>query len=96
MNQFTVGTLVNLDVLFKDVNGDPVDPTDVTCFIRLPDGEEQNLSESVIPIGPGQYRVEFQVTMNGLHEYRFAGTGAVAAAGENFFMGQTVFPEGVV
>lgn len=87
---YIVGTAISLQGVFQDVDGTPVDPTGVTGKVRLPDGTTQNLTVTKKAIGI--YTAPFTPTLNGLHEYRFAGTGTFVAAGESNFLAQTVFP----
>lgn len=91
MNTYTVGTEVEIDATFKDIEGTLVDPTNVAASIRLPDGTVM-VNLVVTRVSLGVYRTLFTPSENGLHAYRFAGTGFVEAASEGSFMAQTTFP----
>jgi hypothetical protein len=89
MKQYIVETEVSLSAMFKDASGNLVDPTDVTGEIILPD-------QTVVALAPvrmslGVYRALFTPTLNGLHQYKFQGTGVVVAAVEGRFTAQTSF-----
>lgn len=90
--QYTVGTLVELAVLFKDEDGQPADPTAVTGEIIPPPGTGDPEALNVVRRGVGDYYALYTPTLNGLHLYRFAGTGDVEAASESAFTAQTMFP----
>lgn len=92
MNQYIVGTLVEIDATFTDQFGTLMDPTDVTAQVRLPDGTVVVLTNQVSHVGLGVYKVAYTPEINGLYAYRFAGDGAVIAANEGEFMAQTTFP----
>lgn len=89
--QYICGTLIELTGNFFNEDGDPADPTAVTGTIRLPDLTEEDLVITLSAVGV--YIAPFTPTQNGLHEYRFSGTGAIVAASEGAFTAQTVFPE---
>jgi hypothetical protein len=61
----------------------PTDPSTVTCKVRKPDGSE----ETIAPVhrSTGVYDATFTPTSSGEHWYRFEGTGAAKAAGEEYF-----------
>ncbi len=89
MNQYLVGTRVLLAGLFTDANGNAIDPTTVAAKIRTPDGVVSDLT--VQRDGVGAYSVPFTTAAVGLHQYRFVGTGAAAAANEGAFLANSVF-----
>lgn len=93
MSQYIAGTEVILEGNFTDGDGDPADPTAVSVTIRLPDQTVEDLSDDIVHLSLGHYRVLYTPVQNGLYEYRFAGEGAIIVGGEKYFTAQTVFPE---
>lgn len=91
MNQYIVGTQMSLKVTFTDSVGTLVNPTAVTGEIILPDQTTEEF-ETITNPSTGIFVQLFTPTQNGLHQYRFAGTGAVIAAQEGNFLAQTSFP----
>lgn len=86
MNTYTQGTLVNLTGNFTAVAGGAfVDPTTVTCRVRLPNGTISDISASVTKTAVGQYAAQYLPTMTGQYAYEFIGTGAVEAASVSSF-----------
>lgn len=86
---YDIGDLVRLTGTFTDLAGVATDPTGITCSIRLPSGTVTTLTygvdASLYRTSTGVYYTDFAPTMEGLHYYRFAGTGAVTAAEETTF-----------
>lgn len=96
MNSHIVGTLIELDISFKDLTtGNPADPTAVTGWIRDPTGVTIDISGTIVRNSIGEYKAPYTPILNGLYTYRFFGTGAVAAADEGTFAARTAFPQGV-
>lgn len=89
--QYTVGTAIQINATFTDDEGDKVDPTEVQAEMRAPDGTVVNLD--VVRDAVGEYHADYTPLFNGLHQYRFFGTGAVEAASEGSFMAQTTFQD---
>lgn len=88
---YDIGDLIRLTGSFSDLAGTATDPTGITLSIRLPSGTITTLTygvdASVYRLSTGFYYSDFAPTMEGLHYYRFAGTGAVTAAEEqNFYI----------
>lgn len=91
---FIVGQLVTLAGYFVGEDGTPYDFPDadeaVACKVRLPDGtivEPTVVHDDVLK----RYIVKYVPEQNGLHEYRFEGTGDLPAASEGSFLAQTFF-----
>jgi hypothetical protein len=89
--QYTVGTTIQITATFTDDDGVKVDPTEVTAELRTPAGVLEDLT--VVRDSTGEYHADYTPALNGLHQYRFIGTGAVAAANEGSFMAQTTFQD---
>ena len=81
---YDIGDTRRLTVTFTNLAGAAADPTGVTFSIRKPDGTAINYvyltDAEIVKSGTGVYYVDFAITLPGRHIYRFAGTGAVAAA----------------
>jgi hypothetical protein len=86
---YDIGDLIRLAGTFTDLNGNASDPTTITLSIKKPNGDVVNLvygvDVSVVKQSTGIYYMDFAPAMEGLHYYRFAGTGAVTAAEEMSF-----------
>lgn len=91
--QFTAGNALGLYVDFFDADEAPADPTSVALEVRLPDESISDLTADIQRLSTGQYLCVFTPTLNGLHQYRWAGEGAVIAAIEGNFTAQTSFPD---
>lgn len=90
MNEtFRIGQLIELAGEIRNLAGALADPTTVTFRIREPDGTLTAKIHGTDPelekTATGRYRIEWPATMNGVHWYRFEGTGAVQAAEEASF-----------
>lgn len=90
LNVYFVGTQIDLDGAFLDLNGNPIDPSTVLIYVRTPDGETQQLTAQ--RKGPGVWGANFIPQMNGLHLYRIIGQGAVNVSQEHSFMATSDFP----
>lgn len=70
----------------SDVNGDPVDPTDITMRVEEPDGTAVTYSFNGVPSlskeNVGRYYVDVTLDAAGLWKYRLAWTGAAIGAEE--------------
>lgn len=91
MNRYDAHDRVRLTGTFHDLDGDLIDPTDVTVHLRDPDGtvtHPEASSEST-----GVWNTDVDVVKPGVWTYRFEGTGAVVAAEETMFaVDPTSFP----
>lgn len=74
-----IGSPVHLTASFYDSSTPPVlvDPTAVTVTITLPDGT--SISPSATKDSTGLYHYDYTPTLTGIHQFYFAGTGAVVA-----------------
>lgn len=90
MNQYTIGSVVQISCLFTNISGAPADPSAVTAECKLPDTSTVQLI--VTRVSTGAYTAQIPVTQGGNYEYRFAGTGALQAAMEGaFFANSSAF-----
>jgi uncharacterized protein YfaS (alpha-2-macroglobulin family) len=89
--EYLKGTRVGIKVRFKDVNGQPADPTAVTFYVRDPAGV---LTPHVYPADLDTWKTEgvvgeywFRLTpaTKGKWSVEAEGTGAVQATGETTF-----------
>jgi hypothetical protein len=83
-NTYDIGDEIVLQGTFEDLTGDVEDPTSVACRVKSPDGTITTLSAS--KVSTGVYTASFGPSIEGVHWYRFEGTGAVTAAGERSFI----------
>ena len=84
-----VGDIERISVTFQDSSGVDTDPTGVTAKYRSPAGTNTSLTYGVgNAIGKsatGKYYVDVDCVESGVWTFRFAGTGAIQAAGESTF-----------
>lgn len=88
MNVYTVGTQIRLTATFSDANTTPADPTVVTCEVQCrpdADGTIYSYPATISKSGTGVYYVDVTPTREAIWDYRWVGTGTVAAAGEGSF-----------
>lgn len=84
---YDVGDLVRASATFRGLDGVAADPTAVVGKYRDPSG---NISTaSVTQDSVGGYHFDIDVDEAGTWYYRFAGTGAIQAAGEKSFVADT-------
>ena len=89
MNNYVLGTRITLQGSFTSVAGAPVDPTTVVAKVLQPDGVIVDLTPTKTTTG--NYEVDWVPVQEGLHTYRFAGTGTCIAADEQTFMTRSAF-----
>ena len=94
MESFDIGDVVQIRSYsaagegFKVEDGTLTDPTTVTITVERPDGDETSYSYPGVSItreSAGRFSVNFSPTTGGVHHWRIAGPGAVAAAVEGAF-----------
>lgn len=91
MNQYIAGSVVELRVLFKDLDGNLVDPTEVVGEVRAPDGSVIDITAQIQRESLGTYTAPYTPELSGLYIYRFVAEGSVIAAGEGRFNSTTYF-----
>lgn len=78
MTSHDIGDLIRLNAFFKNIEGQPTDPTGVTCSLRRPNG---TLSTATVVDDPGDGAFHIDAApvtgQHGIWYYRFTGTGAV-------------------
>lgn len=89
-NTYDIGDLARMSAAFTLVsNGTAANPTAVTCKVRKPDGSTVTLvygtDAALIKDSTGNYHADIATDQFGRWYYRFEGTGAVIAAGDNEF-----------
>lgn len=78
---YPVTSIARLSVSFTLANGTPADPTTITLMIGKPNGTSETVTGgSIVRDGTGEYHYDYTVDQEGLHSYRWQGTGAVEAA----------------
>ena len=68
MDLYYLGTEVELDGSFVDINNNPVDPTTITITVRQPDGTLIN-EAPVVRKGPGLWSAKIVPTQIGMYIY---------------------------
>jgi len=84
-----LGDLRRLSVVFTDLAGATLDPTAVSLTVTEPDGTTtvKTLADGVVndPGAGGALYYDFSIAKAGRHTVRWAGTGALQAAGASEF-----------
>lgn len=88
MNSYILGEVVRVSVAYT-IAGVATDPTTATVKVLNPLGALTTATPT--KDSTGNYHYDFATTIEGLHYYRFEGTGACVAAGEGQFLTQTNF-----
>ena len=86
---YDIGDAIRLQGVFQDTSGAYIDPTVVHLKIRKPDGTLTDwiygVAADIEKPSVGTYYAVVIPTMEGLHWYRFTGSGSYAAAEERAF-----------
>lgn len=80
-SSYDIGDAPTLTATFRDLAGDPTNPTTVTATHRQPDGTETELSPSTSSTGIYTANTA-TLTQSGVHTVKFFGVGALVAAEE--------------
>lgn len=89
MGTTDIGDKPRLKATITDINGDAADPSTVTFEMTEPDGTTTTYVYGTDPQvskeSTGIYYVDWPITQQGVHYYRFTGSGNVVAAEESSF-----------
>jgi hypothetical protein len=85
VNQYVLGTAIEVSVAFTNAAGAPADPTLVTLAVTDPAGAETTYDDELSNPAVGSYLTTFVADQVGDYRYRFEGTGALVAATEGVF-----------
>ena len=89
MAQYDKGDVARLAVTFKDVTNLLIDPTLVCIQIKQPDDSEIHYNYpsdyQIEKVSTGQYRHDFLITQDGVHYFKWTGSGNINAAEEKMF-----------
>jgi hypothetical protein len=87
-NRYTVGTLVRIKGSITTVEGStPIDPTDISLELELPDGTLVDLTPGIVHDGTGLYHADYTPTsLTGLYQYEWAATGTAVVASVGSFI----------
>lgn len=92
MNYYLLGSSVTLISSFADLNGLPVEPTEVDIEILQPDDTIAYVgNDQITNLGGGTYTFSFQPPMAGIYFYRFIGQGTNSVVAEAYFLVQQSF-----
>lgn len=83
-NAYDIGDVARISGAFTDIDGNPADPGAITLSIEDPDGEVAEVAYpgTIVKDSTGAYHYDVPLTLAGFWEYRWVGTGAVAAAAQ--------------
>jgi len=88
-NTYDIGDLVRVSVTFTDADDAPADPTAVTFQFTDPSDETTTytygVDDELVKDDTGDYHVDVSLAEAGRYYYRWAGTGTVKAAEEDWF-----------
>ncbi len=89
MNVYQVGDRVRVTATFVNASAVAADPTTITCNVKVRYvGTLRTYTYALAQLtksGTGVYYLDVDVDVEGIWDYRFAGTGAVVAAAEGAF-----------
>lgn len=85
MNKYTTGTLVRLPATLTTIDGVLVNPTTLTCKIKLPDNTISDLTTSIVHEGTGKYYVDYTPLVIGVFNVEWIGTGTAQITGIHKF-----------
>lgn len=83
-NAYDIGDVARLSGAFTNIAGDPADPGAITLEIEDPDGvvAEVEYPGTITKDSTGNYHYDVALSIAGYYNYRWVGTGAVAAAAQ--------------
>lgn len=88
MNAYARGSLVRLSAAFA-VSAAATDPSTITFKVKVPAGTVTTYvygtDVQVVKDSTGNYHVDWAATAEGIHAWRFEGTGTCQAAAEQQF-----------
>ena len=91
INRYTVGTLVRIKGSITTVEGGtPIDPTNISLELELPDSSIVDLTPGIVHDGTGLYHADYTpASLTGLYQYEWSTTGtAVVASVGSFIVNQ--------
>lgn len=96
--EFDVGDVVRLSVIFKDIDQNPVNPSDVALKVKTSyDGAVETFDSGQITSADAiedptpyetitaEFYMDYEITKHGDHKWRWEGTGTLIAASEGLF-----------
>jgi len=84
-----VGDKVRLTAVFKDSDGNEIDPTAVAAEVKDPSGNTDSYTYDpgdIVKSATGTYYVDIDIDEAGTWYYRFYSTGTGKAAEESYFV----------
>ena len=73
-NTYSIGTLVQLQGTFTDINGALIDPTTVVCTVETP--SLNVVTVATTKASTGVYTANYTPQVAGTHSYKFQGSGS--------------------
>lgn len=84
MNTYDIGNVSRLTGSFYNLSNALADPTTITLRVKDPNGAVTVYTGGDIThVSTGVYQYDLDLTLAGYYYYRFEGTGALVAAGDN-------------
>lgn len=87
-NTHKLGNAVRVRVVFRDLDGELLDPAAVTCMIKTPDGTETSYVygvDAVVRDSEGVYHFWVATPDAGTYHYRWKGEDSVEIGNEDEF-----------
>jgi hypothetical protein len=84
MNRYPEQTLIRLTVEIRNILNALVNPSAITCVVRI-DGSSENISVGIVHDSVGKYHVDFLPSGLGVHEYKWLCTGTVQVSRKGRF-----------
>lgn len=88
-NTYKLGNSVRARVVFRDVDGDLMDPATVVCMVKIPDGTEASytygVDVGVVREEEAIYHFWIPTPAAGTYAYRWKGIDAVEVDNEDTF-----------
>lgn len=89
INQYDIGDLVRVSVIFKNDALVATDPTTVSLKFRKPDGTVTTWAVTageIVKDSTGNYHADIPISASGGWHYKWFGTGAVVVGEESAFV----------
>lgn len=96
LDEYDIGDVTRLSVSFNDLSNVFVDPSSVMIKVRDPDAVIIQLSyptnDAIIKDSVGNYHMDYLISKDGLHNYKWVGSGTVYASEKaSFFVRPDTF-----
>ena len=88
-DEYDIGDVTRLSVSFTDLSNVTVDPSSVMLKIREPNAvilqQSYPTNDTIIKDSVGNYHMDYLISKDGLHNYKWVGSGTVNASEKDSF-----------